>query len=132
MIRWRWWRMRRPTRLPGWAPSGVTLELGALWDPALPAAAPAASGTLCALHLSQGAMVTVAANASRGDVVASPDGNVVAPSFAGAAVGPLPEIAVEQPAGTDLADGGSRDFGSWPSVLTPVSTSPSKTPAPPT
>jgi len=97
--------------LGGLGTSGVTLELGALWDPALAAAAPAASGNLCALQLSEGAMVTVAANASRGGVVASPDGNVVVPTFAGAAVGPLPEIAVEQPVGTDLASGGSRDFG---------------------
>ncbi len=96
--------------LGGLDTSGVTLELGALWDPALTAAAPASSGTLCALQLSQGAMVTVAANASRGGVVASPDGNVVAPVFEGAAVGPLPEIAVEQPGGTNLSDGGSRDF----------------------
>ena len=97
--------------LGGLGTSGVTLELGALWDPALTAAAPASSGNLCALQLSQGAMVTVAANASRGGVVASPDGNVVAPVFEGAAVGPLPEIVVEQPAGTNLSDGGSRDFG---------------------
>jgi hypothetical protein len=98
--------------LGGLGTSGVTLELGALWDPALPATAPPASGTLCALHLSQGAYVRVAANASRGGVVASPDGNVVAPTFAAAAVGVLPEIAVEQPAGTNLASGGSSDFGS--------------------
>jgi hypothetical protein len=97
--------------LGGLGTNGVTLEFGALWDPALPAAAPDASGTLCALQLSQGAVVTVAPNASRGGVVASPDGNVVAPTFAGSAVGPLPEIAVEQPAGADLADGGARDFG---------------------
>ncbi|MCX6874318.1 MAG: hypothetical protein NTW21_11000 [Verrucomicrobia bacterium] len=78
--------------LGGLGTSGVTLEMGALRDPALSAAAPASSGTRCALQLSQSAMVTVAANASRGGVVASPDGNVVVPVFAGAAVGPLPEI----------------------------------------
>jgi hypothetical protein len=96
--------------LPGLGTSGVTLEFGALWDPALPEAAPPSSGTLCALQLSEGAMVTVAANASRGGVVLSPDGNSVAPTFTGAIVGPLPEIAVEQE-GTHLANGGSTDFG---------------------
>jgi hypothetical protein len=34
--------------LPGLNSSGVTLELGALWDPTLPAAAPGSTGTLCA------------------------------------------------------------------------------------
>lgn len=102
--------------LGGLGTSGVTLEFGALWDAASPAAAPAASGTLCALQLSpvvalQGANVTLAANASRGGVVASPDGTVVTPTFAGAHVGPLPQIAVEQPLGTTLGDGGARDFG---------------------
>ena len=82
--------------LPGLGTNGVTLEFGALWDPALPANAPPASGTLCALQLSQAATVqsahvTVAANASRGGVTASPDGNVVAPTFTGAYVGP-PQI----------------------------------------
>lgn len=85
--------------LPGLGTSGVTLELGALWDPALPAAAPAASGTLCALELSpetlaQGSSVRIAANASRGGVVASPDGNVVATTFVGTYVGP-PRISIE-------------------------------------
>lgn len=82
--------------LPGLGTGGVTLEFGALWDPALPATAPAASGTLCALQLSeqatlQSAHVTVAANASRGGVVASPDGNMVAPTFTGTYAGP-PQI----------------------------------------
>jgi len=98
--------------LAGLGTGGVTLELGALWDPALAAAVPASSGALCALHLSQGAYVRVAANASRGGVVASPDGNVVVPTLVAAAVGPLPDIVVEQPAGIGLAGGGSRDFGS--------------------
>ena len=79
--------------LPGLGSNGVTLEFGALWDAALPAAAPAASGTLCGLQLSQeaillGAHVTVAANASRGGVVASPDGNVITPTFVGTYIGP--------------------------------------------
>src|SRR3974390_2621965 len=39
--------------LPGLNSSGITLEFGALWAPAVPAAEPPASGTLCALQLSQ-------------------------------------------------------------------------------
>jgi hypothetical protein len=115
--------------LPGLGSSGVTLEFGALWDAAQPAAAPAASGTLCALTLSQdatllGTHITVAANASRGGVVASPDGTLVTPTFVGTYVGPLAEISVEQAAGVDLTDGsaniefGSVTLGSTPSALT--------------
>src|SRR5216683_4428029 len=40
---------------PGLNSSGITLELGALWDPNLPGAIPASTGTLCALHLSRAA-----------------------------------------------------------------------------
>jgi hypothetical protein len=115
--------------LPGLGSSGVTLEFGALWDAAQPAAAPAASGTLCALTLSQdatllGTHITVAANASRRGVVACPDGTLVTPTFVGADVAPPVEIAVEQPAGTDLTDGnahigfGSVALGSASSALT--------------
>src|SRR5712672_638264 len=57
---------------PGLNSSAVTLELGALWDTRVPGAIPPSSGTLCALHLSQAANVTIAANVSRGGVVASP------------------------------------------------------------
>lgn len=74
--------------LPGLNSSGVTLELGALWDPTLPAAFPPASGTLCALQLSQTANVTVAANAARGGIVSAPTGILIASQFTGALVGP--------------------------------------------
>ncbi len=102
--------------LAGLGSSGVTLEFGAVWDASAPTAAPAASGTLCALQLStdatlQGANVSLALNASRGGVVASPNGTTVTPTLVGAHVGPVPRIAVEQPLGTDLTDGGSADFG---------------------
>ena len=85
--------------LPGLGSGGVTLEFGALWDPAQPATAPPASGLLCTLQLSsqatlEGAHVRVAANGSRGGVVASPDGNVVTPSFAGIYVGPPRILAI--------------------------------------
>jgi len=97
--------------LAGLNTSGVTLEFGALWDPALPTAAPAPSGTLCALQLSAGANVSVAANASRGGVVASADGNQLTPTFAGAAVGLAPEMAIALPDGSNLDNGGAKDFG---------------------
>jgi hypothetical protein len=73
---------------PGLNSSGVTLELGALWDPTLPATMPAASGTLCALQLSQTANVSVAANPARGGIVAAPRSVVITPQFTGALVGP--------------------------------------------
>ncbi|MEI7955373.1 MAG: choice-of-anchor D domain-containing protein, partial [Verrucomicrobiota bacterium] len=102
--------------LAGLGSSGVTLEFGAVWDASAPTAAPAASGTLCTLQLStdatlQGTNVTLAANASRGGVVASPNGTTVTPTMVGAHVGPVPRIAVEQPLGSPLTDGGSADFG---------------------
>jgi hypothetical protein len=74
--------------LPGLNSSGVTLELGALWDPTLPAAFPPPSGTLCALQISQTANVTVTANPARGGIVAAPRDIVITPQFTGALVGP--------------------------------------------
>lgn len=74
--------------LPGLNFSGITLEFGALWDPAVAAAAPPSSGTLCALQLSQTANVTVAPNVVRGGVVAAPVDFVIMPQFTGALVGP--------------------------------------------
>ena len=68
--------------------SGVTLELGALWDSTVPAAFPPASGTLCALQISQTANVTVTANLVRGGIVAAPRDVVITPQFTGALVGP--------------------------------------------
>ena len=74
--------------LPGLNSSGVTLEFGALWDPAVPAAAPGPSGTLCTLQLSQTANVTIAPNLRRGGLVASPPDFILTPQFMGALVGP--------------------------------------------
>ena len=74
--------------LPGLNSSGVTLEFGALWDPAVPAAIPPASGTLCALQLNQTANVSIAANTSRGGIIASPPEVSISPQFIGALVGP--------------------------------------------
>jgi hypothetical protein len=74
--------------LPGLNSSGVTLELGALWDPNVPAAAPASSGTLCALQLSQTANVTITANVIRGGIIGSPPDLPITPRFSGALVGP--------------------------------------------
>ncbi len=78
--------------LPGLNSSGVTLELGALWNPASTDAVPPATGTLCALSVSELAKVTVAANASRGGVVAEPPDATLVTQFSGAAVDP--EIAI--------------------------------------
>jgi hypothetical protein len=74
--------------LPGLNSSGVTLELGALWDPTDSAAAPGAAGTLCALTLSQPARVSVAPNTSRGGVVNAFSGVAISPVFTGAIIGP--------------------------------------------
>jgi hypothetical protein len=52
----------------------------------VPGAIPPGSGTLCALHLSRAANVTIAANVSRGGVVASPPEVVLTPVFNGAFV----------------------------------------------
>src|SRR5712671_2145138 len=71
---------------PGLNTSGITLELGGLWDPNVPAAIPGASGALCALHLSRGANVTVTTNSIRGGIIASPPDVILAPAFAGAYV----------------------------------------------
>lgn len=72
--------------LPGLNSTGVTLEFAALWDPAVQAAIPPASGTLCALHLSRGAHVSITANRTRGGVVASPPDIALTTTFTGAFV----------------------------------------------
>ncbi|HEX4646892.1 MAG TPA: hypothetical protein VH598_14915 [Verrucomicrobiae bacterium] len=74
--------------LPGLNSSGVTLELGAIWDPAILAAIPPSSGTLCTLQISQTATITVAPNLRRGGIVAAPHDIVITPQFTGALVGP--------------------------------------------
>jgi hypothetical protein len=76
---------------PGLNSSGVTLEFGAVWDPNAPETMPASSGTLCCLRLSNRANVSLAANASRGGVLASnPDATLLL-NFTGGIVQP-PEI----------------------------------------
>ena len=75
--------------LPGLNSSGVTLELGALWDPTDPEAMPGPAGILCVLKLSHGAKVSVAPNASRGGVVSAIPGSVISTVFTGAPVGPV-------------------------------------------
>jgi len=75
--------------LPGLFAGGVTLEFGALWDPAVPDSIPGPRGTLCALQLSEGAKVAVTANASRRGVVFAGDNDPFAVVFEGAPVGPL-------------------------------------------
>ncbi len=74
--------------LPGLNSSGVTLELGALWDPSVPSAVPASSGTLCTLRLSQAANVRIAANLARGGIIATPPDIPVSSQFAAGLVGP--------------------------------------------
>jgi len=74
--------------LPGFNSGGLTLEFGALWDPAVAAAAPPPSGMLCALQLSQTANVTVGPNTIRGGIVAAPVDFIIVPQFTGALVGP--------------------------------------------
>ncbi len=74
--------------LPGLYSTGITLELGALWDPAVPAAVPPSAGTLCTLLLSQAAYVTITTNAIRGGIIAAPTDVVVVPQFTGALIGP--------------------------------------------
>jgi len=74
--------------LPGLNSAGVTLELGALWDPTVPAAIPPSNGTLCAVQISRSANVSIALNLARGGIIASPPDVVLTPQFAGALVGP--------------------------------------------
>ena len=93
--------------LAGLNSNGVTLELGALWDTTLPATFPPASGTLCALQISQPANVSVTANLARGGIVAAPRDIVITPQFAGALVGPaITKISLSNGAVTILFQGG--------------------------
>lgn len=93
--------------LPGLNSSGVTLELGGLWDPTIPAAVPPGSGTLCALQLSQTATVSISANVIRGGLMASPPEVVITPQFSGALVGPaITSARVANGAVTVLFQGG--------------------------
>ena len=73
---------------PGLNSSGVTLEFGALWDPDVPASIPTASGVLCALELSQPALVSIAENRDRGGIVSASPGNNIGAIFNAAYVDP--------------------------------------------
>ena len=87
--------------LPGLNSSGVTLEFGGLWDPAVPGAVPPATGTLCTLQISQAATLSVAANLSRGGVIPASSDITITPAFTGAFVDPaFPAIT-----GTTLTNG---------------------------
>jgi hypothetical protein len=82
--------------LPGLNSSGVTLELGGLWNPNDAAAVPAARGLLCTLQLNQAANVSVAANISRGGIVGAFAGVAIEPVFIGGLVGPAITSATVQ------------------------------------
>lgn len=84
---------------PGLGSGGVTLEFGALWDPADPATQPASEGILCALEISEGATVSVSANESRGGVVSADPDMILAPVFISAFVQP-PQVT-----GLSVSDG---------------------------
>jgi hypothetical protein len=74
--------------LPGLNSNGITLEFGAIWDPGLAAAIPPTNGLLCSLRLSQTANISVAANLSRGGIIAAPPELPITTQFTGALVGP--------------------------------------------
>lgn len=74
--------------LPGLNSSGVTLELGGLWTPAVPATFPPATGRLCTLQISEAANVSVTANLSRGGVIPASSDITITPTFNGAFVDP--------------------------------------------
>lgn len=77
--------------LPGINSTGVTLEFGGLWDPNMPGAVPGPTGTLCSLRISERAVVSIAANLSRGGVVAVERDVILDTGFTAAVVQP-PEI----------------------------------------
>jgi len=86
--------------LPGLGSGGVTLEFGAVWDPALPAAAPGPMGTLCTLQISEGATVSVAGNQSRGGVLSVDPDLALATVFSAAFVQPPEILSVSATNGT--------------------------------
>lgn len=73
---------------PGLGSSGVTLEFGALWNIDDLATVPDPAGTLCALQLSQPALVTISANQARGGVVSATADAVIVPVFEPSTVDP--------------------------------------------
>jgi hypothetical protein len=82
--------------LPGLNSGGVTLEFGALWDSTVSGAMPGPTGTLCALHLSRSAKVSVSANAIRGGIVSAFPENPITSVFIAALVGPAVTSATMQ------------------------------------
>ncbi|MCX6925180.1 MAG: hypothetical protein NT154_18500, partial [Verrucomicrobia bacterium] len=93
---------------------GVTLEFGGLWDVATPAAVPGATGTLCALTISEQATVSVSANAARGGVVSTNPAVVLSPNFTSAVVHPpLPTLT-----GFSVTNGVVRVTFSWGELQT--------------
>lgn len=73
--------------LPGLGTTGVTLELGGLWELDDPLAIPGPTGTLCLLQLSDAANVSVAPNICRGGVVLT-NVEAIQPEASGAFVDP--------------------------------------------
>lgn len=74
--------------LPGIGSTGVTLVFGALWNSKLPATAPPTTGTLCSIHISEPATVSVAPNRSRGGIVLENPNVVPNATLCSALVGP--------------------------------------------
>jgi hypothetical protein len=74
--------------LPGLNSSGVTLEMGALWNARIQGASPDPSGILCALQISEPAVVSISANPARGGVVSASPENIIVPIFIPASVDP--------------------------------------------
>jgi hypothetical protein len=75
--------------LPGLGSSGVTLELAALWDPAMLGAIPGPEGVLCSLRISEDAVVSVSANEARGGVMSADSEAVIDTTFVPGAVAPI-------------------------------------------
>jgi hypothetical protein len=82
--------------LPGLNSNGVTLEFGGLWDPSVPASVPGPAGTLCAVHLSRAANVSIAPNTARGGILLSPPDVVTVAQFSGAFVDADAEVTSAQ------------------------------------
>jgi hypothetical protein len=68
--------------------SAIVLELGALYDVAVGADAPLAVTELCTITVSEGCIVTLAANGTRGGVVLIGGGDPSALSIVGGPIGP--------------------------------------------
>ena len=69
--------------------ASIVLELGALYDQAVPEAAPDGTTTLCTIAVSEGCNAALAANATRGGVVLIGGGSVAAVLNGGPISGPV-------------------------------------------